>query len=171
MKSITLGKSNNSPNNNINYSSDNRKYPLNEKALSNKSNFFRKLTSAVHEMIDVMSYDQLTYDNVTDVEDNHIYTNTDTELFDTSYAILVNSTKTNNVSPANICKVLSTYAPLKVTKKSKSPPNEKISINGRKYRLVNTKMIYSISAYNLKNSYSLIDRVLIVVLQEIIFAS
>ena len=71
-----------------------------------------------------MSHNQIKDENVIDLEDNNTSTNIDNESTYTSDTILVNSTKTNYVSPADIHKCLSTYTSTQATNKSKPYPNE-----------------------------------------------
>ena len=157
MKIIILGKYNSAQYNNRKYPTDNRKYTPN-KSKTNKSNFQRKLTTDVHEILDTLYDNDMNQDTIIDAYNNINTTNNDNMSPDNSDTNLVNLTKSQNISPEYIRKVLSNYTPKNSFNTSKPPPNREITIGGKKYILVNTSSIYSVSSYHRTYKYSLIDR-------------
>jgi hypothetical protein len=81
---------------------------------------------------------------------------------DTPTTLLANATKHQNVSPDDLCRVLSstmTRYPATGTTPKKSNDADLIVVNGKKYRSVNaTNVRYSISAHRSSKSGALVDR-------------
>jgi hypothetical protein len=71
-----------------------------------------------------------------------------------------NATKHQNVSPADLCKVLSSTIARYSGPGTKptSTDGELLVINGKKYRSINETVRYSISAHRSSNSGALVDR-------------
>jgi hypothetical protein len=80
-----------------------------------------------------------------------------------STMLLANATKHQNVSPADLCSVLSStmtrYPTIDTTPKKSNDADLIVVTNGKKYRSVNaTAVRYSISAHRSSKSGALVDR-------------